>query len=44
MTNSDRLDDLNAGLDALAEKIQAELGGTVRKYILNKDNKEIDLL
>lgn len=44
MINSDRLDHLNAGLDALAEKIQTELGGTVRKYILNKDNKEIDLI
>lgn len=44
MTNAERLDDLNACLDALAETIQAELGGTVHKYILNKDNKEIDLL
>ncbi len=44
MTNADRLDDLNACLDELAEMIQTELGGTVRKHILNKDNKEIELL
>lgn len=43
MTNADRIDELNACLDALAEKIQSELGGTVRKHILNKDNKEIEL-
>lgn len=28
----------------LAEMIQAELGGTIRKYILNKDNKQIELI
>ena len=44
LTNAERLDELNACLDELAEKIQSELGGTVRKHILNKDNKEIDLL
>lgn len=43
LTNAERLDDLNACLDALAETIQAELGGTVHKHILNKDNKEIEL-
>ena len=32
------------GILFFREKIQSELGGTVRKHILNKDNKEIDLL
>lgn len=44
ITDAIRLDDLNAGLDHLAEMIQKELGGTIRKYILNKDNPEVDLL
>ena len=44
LTNAERLDELNACLDELADKIRTELGGTVRKHILNKDNKEIDLL
>ncbi len=41
MTDADRLDDLNAGLDHMAEMIQRELGGTVKKYILSKENPEI---
>ncbi len=44
MTSSARLDDLNAALDFMAEKIQSELGGSVRKHILNKDNPVIELL
>jgi DNA/RNA-binding domain of Phe-tRNA-synthetase-like protein len=41
MTDADRIDDLNAGLDHMAEMIQRELGGTVKKYILSKENPEI---
>ena len=44
MVSDERVDNLNAGLDALAEMIQTELGGTVRKYILNSSNREIELL
>ena len=44
LTNADRIDELNACLDELADKIKPELGGTVRKHILNKDNKAIGLL
>ena len=44
MTDADRLDDLDAGLDHLAEMIERELGGSIRKYILNKDNREIELI
>ena len=44
MTDADRLDDLDACLDDLAEMIERELGGSVRKYILNKDNREIELI
>lgn len=44
LTNAERLDELNACLDELADKIKTELGGTVRKHILNKDKKAIGLL
>ena len=44
MTDADRLNDLDAGLDHLTEMIRRELGGSVRKYILNKDNREIELI
>lgn len=32
---------LNAALDFMAEKIQSELGGTVKKFIVSKENPEI---
>ena len=32
---------LNAALDFMAEKIQNELGGTVKKFIVSKDNTEV---
>ncbi|MBE6030311.1 MAG: hypothetical protein E7225_01755 [Clostridiales bacterium] len=34
-------ENLNAALDELAEMIEKELGGTVVKHILNKDNTEV---
>ena len=32
---------LNAALDFMAEKIQSELGGTVKKFVASKENPEI---
>lgn len=39
--NGEKDGNLNAALDFMAEKIQSELGGTVEKHIVSKDNPEV---
>ena len=41
MVSDARLDALNAALDEMAEMIAKELGGTVRKEILNREHPEV---
>ena len=41
MVNAERLSVLEQALDEMAAMIEAELGGTVRKFILNKDNRAV---
>lgn len=40
IVNPERLDAMNEALDHMAEIVRQELGGTVEKCILNKDNRE----